>query len=116
MRRIIPCALDLTSTGLIGSTLPVACTRTVMSPRLTVAAGRGAGPVVLALHAARTPATDTTKNVLRRRNMARKVGRCSAMESYGVMTDNAWKQSGAPERRRRHVHSYESTRRRGLSL
>jgi hypothetical protein len=53
--------LDLMSTGLIGSTLPVACTRTAMSSR--VCRSRGAGPVVLALHARRRGfAKDATRN------------------------------------------------------
>jgi hypothetical protein len=57
------------------------------------------------------------RKVVRRRSMALVVGRLSAyLESYEVLTDVASKQSGAPERRRRHVHPYKSTRLRGGAL
>src|SRR5690349_18319554 len=72
------------STGLIGSTLPVACTRTAMSPRVTAAVGSGAGPVVLALHETRTLATDAKRSELRRGNMARKWGG----RRYGKLRSN----------------------------
>ena len=39
----LPDAFDLMSTGLIGSTTPVACTRTAMSPRVTEAVGSAVG-------------------------------------------------------------------------
>jgi hypothetical protein len=59
-----------------------------MSPRITVAVGNGAGPVVLSLHATIARAIEANTSGLRRRSMALDVGAealLKARRSLGAM-------------------------------
>src|SRR3982751_4988259 len=99
---IWPDALDLMSTGLMGSTVPVAWTRTAMSPRLAGVVGRGVGPEDFSLHATMAVAR---RNIERRRRCILIENGIRRLEGARRPGSHARRSKAAPPNgRRRHVH------------
>src|SRR5215510_13507815 len=80
----VPPAFDLMSTGSIGSTTPVACTRTLISPRATSMVGNATIFFDSSLHA--DSATAATTNNKGRLNMA------NGVESFGRLSRGSFSQ------------------------
>src|SRR5215831_5420501 len=92
------------STGLIGSTVPVACTRTAMLPRVTAVVGSGACSAFLFSQAASAAMADATASSGIRRTDMGFGGETLWGTGKTYAPASGLEQNGAPERRRRRVH------------